>query len=162
CLGLLERDLSHAEAMLAEASARAKQRGYTSSTLQAADGLLRLQRGDDDAADALFEGARTQARAASERFHEIQALLSRVQLNFDAGRPALALELGLAAEQLADKTRDGSEGPFARVLVALALLGLGQGDAGALERALDELRVADAKYRMTYGLSRAAWVFNRR
>jgi DNA-binding SARP family transcriptional activator len=160
CLGLLERDLSHAEAMLSEAKARAKQLGYESSALHDADGLLRLHCGELDAADASFERAGLQARVASHRYAEIQALMNRVQLNLDAGRRERALELAGETLELAGKTRDGSEGPFARVLVALARLAIGKGDLAALQRALGELRVADSKHRLAYGLSRAAAVYN--
>jgi len=51
CLGLLERDLSHAEAMVSEAKVRAKQLGYASAILKDADGLLQLHLGELDAAD---------------------------------------------------------------------------------------------------------------
>jgi hypothetical protein len=47
------------------------------------------------------------------------------------------------------------------VLVALARLAIGKGDLAALQRALGELRVADSKHRLTYGLSRAAALCNR-
>jgi tetratricopeptide (TPR) repeat protein len=162
CLGLLERDLGHAEAMLSEAKVRAKQLGYESSALEEADGLLRQHCGELDAADAAFERARLQARGASRRYAEIQALMNRVQLNLDAERFEHALELARETQELADKTRDGSEGPFARVLVALAQLARGEGKLAALHEALSELRLADAKHRLTYGLSRAALLHNQR
>jgi predicted ATPase/DNA-binding SARP family transcriptional activator len=161
CLGLLERDLSHAEALLSEAKARAKQRGYECSALHDADGLLRLHCGELDAADALFEQARLQARITSHGYAEIQALMNRVQLNLDAGRSERALELAHETLELADKTRDGSEGPFARVLFALAQLALDKDAGSALQRALSELRIADAKHRLAFGLSRAAAWCNR-
>jgi DNA-binding SARP family transcriptional activator/predicted ATPase len=161
CLGLLERDLSHAEALLSEAKARAKQRGYECSALHDADGLLRLHCGELDAADTLFEQARLQARITSHGYAEIQALMNRVQLNLDAGRSERALELAHETLELADKTRDGSEGPYARVLFALAQLALDKDAGSALQRALSELRVADAKHRLAFGLSRAAARYNR-
>jgi DNA-binding SARP family transcriptional activator len=162
CLAKLERDLSHAEAMLAEANARAKPLAYTSSALSAAEGLLRLQKGEVDAADALLESARSQARAGSQRYVETQLLIHRVQLHVDLGHWELALELALETQQLADKTRDGSEGPYARVLVALARLPLGRAEPAELDTAFAELRAADAKHCMTFGLTRAAALFNAR
>lgn len=167
CLGLLERDLGHAEAMVREATARAKQLGHESGTLKNADGLLKLHWGELDAADALFEEGRTMSRAQSQRYAEIRTLLNRVELNLDAGRNGLALELAEEAQKLAEKIRDGSEGPYARVLVALARLALGQErgktDADAdLEGAIEALRVADAKHRLTFGLTRGARLENHR
>jgi hypothetical protein len=85
-----------------------------------------------------------------------------VQLNFDAERFALARELAREAAALADKTRDGSEGPFARVLLALPQLALGEDALCALNEAIEQLRVADAKHRLTYALICGAALLNKR
>ena len=61
-------------------------------------------------------------------------------------------------QQLGDKLREGSEGPFARTVVALAQYGLAQGGELELERGLQALRVADAKHRLAYALTHAALV----
>jgi hypothetical protein len=162
CLWMIERDLGQAEVMLSEAKARAKQLRYESGALKAADGLLLWHRGELERADLLLEEARADARLHGNRYAEIQALLHRVQFNFDAGKFELALSLALETQELADKTRDGSEGPFARVLVALAQLALGRDAQAALDAGLHDLRVADAKHRLAYGLSRAAVLLNGR
>ena len=57
--------------------------------------------------------------------------------------------------EIGGKLRVGSEGPFARTLAALADYAL-TGNDDALDSALGELRVADAKHRLAYTLSRAA------
>lgn len=162
CCALLERDLGHAEAILAETKARAKRIGFSSATMLSTEAMLRLHSGEADAADVLFEDARLLARGASQRYVEIQALMNRVQLNIDGARFDRALELAIDTQQLADKTRDGSEVPYARVLIALARLALGGEAVSTLEQALSELRTADAKHRMTYGLSRGAALLNAR
>jgi tetratricopeptide (TPR) repeat protein len=159
---MLERDLAQAEVMLSEAKAHAKQLRYESAALKAADGLLLGHRGELERADQLFDEARVAALLESNRHAEMLVLIHRVQLNIDAGRFELALELALETQQLADKTRDGSEGPFARVLVALAQLALGQDVHAALEAAFQELRVVDAKHRLGFGLNRAAALWNAR
>jgi hypothetical protein len=67
--------------------------------------------------------------------------------------------LGSAGELdvLGAKLREGSEAPFARALVALTWLALAEpGAADALERAIEDLRAADAKLRLCYTLTRAA------
>jgi hypothetical protein len=56
--------------------------------------------------------------------------------------------------ELAEKLRDGSEGPFARALDALC--GYALHDEDALSAPLDELRVVDAKHALAYTLNRAA------
>ncbi|HKP60670.1 MAG TPA: AAA family ATPase [Polyangiales bacterium] len=162
CLVLIERDLGQAEAMLSEAKARAKPLRYTSPALILADGLLLWHRGETERSDLLLEEAQVVAHRSAHPYAEIQALTHRVQLNLDSGKLELALQLALEAEQLADKIREGSEGPNAHVLVALVRLAIGQDAEVALEQALHELRVADAKHRMAYGLSRAAALLNRR
>jgi hypothetical protein len=161
CLALLERDLGHAEALLGEARVRAKQLDWTCAAIDDADGLLRQHRGELEAADALFERAHGRARLASERYAEIQTLFNRAQLNFDAGRFERALELSKLARELADKTREGSEGPYARALVTLCELALQREQpAAALQESLHELRVADAKHRLLYALCRGSQLRN--
>ena len=57
-------------------------------------------------------------------------------------------------EKIGEKLRVGSEGPFARALTALCNYALSdKGDA--LDAAVDELRLADAKHRLAYVLTRA-------
>ncbi len=59
--------------------------------------------------------------------------------------------------EIGAKVRDGSDSPFSATLEALARYGAGDDAAnGALETAIEELRVADAKHRMIYALTRAA------
>jgi tetratricopeptide (TPR) repeat protein len=162
CLGLLERDLSHAEAFVNEAKARAGQLGIECAILHDAEGMLKEHRGELDAADALYERSRQLAEVERRHFGEIEAMLHRVQLHLDTERYPRALELAHAVAQLADRTRDGSEGPFARVLVALSELALASAGPAAVREALEALRIADAKHRLTYGLTRAATLLNRR
>jgi hypothetical protein len=57
--------------------------------------------------------------------------------------------------EIADKLREGSEGPFARAAAGLCRYALDD-DSRGLETGLEELRVADAKHRLAYILTRAA------
>jgi hypothetical protein len=56
---------------------------------------------------------------------------------------------------LGEKLRDGSEAPFARALNGVCTYATDD-DASALDAALADLRVADAKHRLAYVLTRAA------
>src|SRR5690606_28341251 len=55
------------------------------------------------------------------------------------------------------RLREGSEAPFARALDALCGYAL-DGAGGALDVALEELRIVDAKHRLAYTLTRAALI----
>jgi hypothetical protein len=80
-------------------------------------------------------------------------------LRQEQGDWAAARRLAGDLETLGAKLREGSEGPFARALVALGRHALGEAAAGpALDAALAELRTVDAKHRLAYTLTRAAQV----
>jgi len=58
---------------------------------------------------------------------------------------------------LGDKLREGSEEPFARAMAGLCAYAMDDEPAG-LDAALTDLRVADAKHRLAYILTRAALI----
>jgi hypothetical protein len=159
CLVLLERELPHAEALALEASARSERAGFRPSAIADAQGMLRQHQGRLDEAARLFEQARLEARAAGDPMGEFQALEHLVVLRQQQEAWPDAQRLGGEIEALAGKLREGSEAPFARALVALSRHALGEdGAQGALAAALEELRVADAKLRLAYTLTRAAQI----
>jgi hypothetical protein len=160
CLVLLERELPRAEAMALEASARSgRAGGMRPPAIADAQGMLRQHQGRLDQAAELFEQARLEARRASDPMGELQALEHLVALRQQQRSWDEALRLGSELDALAGKLRQGSEGPFARALVALSRHALGAAEAEpALEAAIEELRVADAKARLAYTLTRAAQV----
>jgi hypothetical protein len=157
CLTLLDRDLPRAEALALEARARAERSGVRPSALADAQGMLRLHEGRLEEAAELFEEARVAARQEQDRMSEFQALEHLVVLHQqrEDWREACRLALELAA--IGEKLRGGSEAPFARALVALCRHAMSEDGAGrALESAFEELRLADAKHRLAYALTRAA------
>jgi DNA-binding SARP family transcriptional activator len=157
CLVLLERDLPHAEALALEASARSARAGFSPPAIADAQGLLRTHQGHPDEAATLFAEARARARGASDAMSEFAALEHLVVLRVDQGAWAEARPLAEELEALGRRLREGSEAPFARGLHALARLALGDSGAdAAFEAALSEIRVADAKLRLAYSLTRAA------
>jgi hypothetical protein len=121
--------------------------------------MLRQHQGRLEEAAELFEQARRDARRAGDPMGEFQALEHLVVLRQQQKAWADALRLGAELDTLGGKLREGSEAPFARALLALSRHALGEAGAGeALDAALEELRVADAKLRLAYTLTRAARV----
>jgi DNA-binding SARP family transcriptional activator len=159
CLVLLERDLPRAEALALEASARSSRVGLRPSAIADAQGMLRQHQGRLEEAAELFEQARLEARRAGDAMGEFQALEHQVVLRQQQGDWPGSLRLAVELEGLGEKLREGSEAPFARALVALSRHALGEAGADdALEAAIEELRRADAKLRLSYALTRAARV----
>jgi DNA-binding SARP family transcriptional activator/predicted ATPase len=155
CLAMLERDLTHADAMLMEAQALAARKGVKHNAIPAALGMLRFHENKLDESVELFKEARTLARSRGDRLDEFQANEYLAMIDFERGRPEAARSHCKALIELGDKLRDGSERPFAYALDALCHYALAD-DAAPLESALAELRAADAKQRLAYTLTRAA------
>jgi DNA-binding SARP family transcriptional activator len=155
CLAMLERDLTHADAMLMEARALAARKGMTPNAIPAALGMLRFHENKLDESVELFKEARTLARARGERLDEFQANEYLAMIDFERGRPEAARAYCKTLVELGDKLREGSERPFAHALDALCHYALAD-DAAPLETALKDLRAADAKHRLAYTLTRAA------
>jgi DNA-binding SARP family transcriptional activator len=157
CLVLLERDLPRAEALVLEASARSAKAGVRPAAISDAKGMLHQHRDELDAAAALFEQARLEARRADDPMDEFQALEHLTVLRQQQGRWQEARQLADALVALGAKLREGSEAPFARALLALSDHALGDPHAArALDAAVEELRLSDAKLRLAYTLTRAA------
>ncbi len=155
CLAMLERDLTHADAMLMEARALAARKGMTPHAIPAALGMLRFHENKLDESVELFKEARMLARARGDRLDEFQANEYLAMIDFERGRPEAARAHCKTLVELGDKLREGSERPFAHALDALCHYALAD-DAAPLEAALEDLRAADAKHRLAYTLTRAA------
>jgi DNA-binding SARP family transcriptional activator len=155
CLAMLERDLTHADAMLMEAQALAARKGMTHNAIPAALGMLRFHENKLDESVELFKQARTLARANGERLDEFQAIEYLAMIDFERGRVEDARAHCKTLVELGDKLREGSERPFAHALDALCHYALTD-DTAPLDAALKDLRTADAKHRLAYTLTRAA------
>jgi DNA-binding SARP family transcriptional activator len=155
CLAMLERDLTHADAMLMEAQALAARKGMTHNAIPAALGMLRFHENKLDESVELFKQARTLARAQGRRLDEFQATEYLAMIDFERGRAEGARAHCKTLIELGDKLREGSERPFAHALDALCHYALAD-DMAPLEAALEHLRAADAKHRLAYTLTRAA------
>lgn len=157
CLVLLERDLPRAEAMALEARARSSRAGVSASAIADAQGMLRQHRGRLDEAAELFEQARLEARRERDAMGEFLALEHLVVLRQQEDAWTESRSLAMELDALGSKLREGSEAPFARALLAFCRLALGEDESEAdLEAAAGDLRLADAKLRLAYVLTRAA------
>jgi DNA-binding SARP family transcriptional activator/predicted ATPase len=157
CLAMLERDLTHADAMLMEAQALAARQQLSHYAIPAALGMLRFHENHLDEAAGLFKEARTLAKSAGERLDEFQALEYLVILEFERGDLAAAQAYCVQLGQIGEKLREGSERPFAHALDGLCRYAV-EDDAAPIDAALDALRSVDAKHRLAYTLTRAAQI----
>jgi tetratricopeptide (TPR) repeat protein len=155
CLAMLERDLSQADALLMEAQALADRRSLCHHAIPAALGMLRYHEDHLDEAEERFQEARTLCKSAGDRVNEFQANEYLVMIAFERGQFLEAQERCVVLLAIGERLRDGSEAPFARALGGLCQYALTD-DAAPLDAALDDLRMADAKYRLAYTLTRAA------
>ncbi|MEW6273055.1 MAG: AAA family ATPase [Thermodesulfobacteriota bacterium] len=157
CLAMLERDLGHADALLLEAQALAERSDVDPPAIPDALGMLQLHRGRIDEAVELFARARAAALRDGDRRAEFQALEHLAMAELQRERWDVARGLAAQLADIAGRLREGSEAPFARALLALSRHGAGETDAeAALEQALEELRLVDAKHRLVFALTRLA------
>jgi DNA-binding SARP family transcriptional activator/tetratricopeptide (TPR) repeat protein len=157
CLVMIERDISRADAMLMEASALAERKGFSHHAITAGLGMLRFHENRLDEAEERFREARVLCKSAGDRVSEYQATEYLVMLDLQCGRLAEARERCEELLALGDKLRDGSEEPFARAMACLCAYAIDD-DAVGLDAALADLRIADAKHRLAYILTRAGLI----
>lgn len=155
CLAMLERDLSRADAMLMEVQALAARKRVRHHAIPAALGMLRFHRSEMNEAEELFLEARALCKSAGERVDEFLANEYLVMIDLERDRLDSALSRCSALLEIGEKLREGSEAPFARALKGLCHYAIDD-EEEALAGALEELRVADAKHRLAYVLTRAA------
>src|SRR5690606_7460218 len=157
CLAMLERDLSLSEALLLEAHAIAQRKRFTVPAIAAASGTLHSHQSELDTAVECFQEARTLYKAAGDRISEFLANEYLVMIDIERGAYAPAATRCAELIDIGEKLRDGSEAPFARALNGLCRYALGE-TVEPLATALQELRIADAKHRLAYVLTRAAFL----
>ena len=155
CLAMLERDLSHADAMLMQANAMAERRHFNYYAIPTGSGMLRFHENSLDEAEELFKDARTLCKSAGDRVSEFQANEYLVMIDIQRGRYKQAGERCLELKRIGEKLPEGSEAPFAHSLAGLCVYAE-SGDFDPLDRALESLRIADAKFRLAYAQTRAA------
>ncbi len=156
CLVLLERNLGQAEAFVMEASGVAERSGKMSAAVAFAIAMIAMHRGEHVPAEAAFCEAQDLARASGQRLAEFGALEHRLMLAVDERRLDTATALAAELVELGARVRPGSEMATARSLYALVAYLAGDTTERDLDVALDELRRVDAKYELSFVLTRAA------
>jgi tetratricopeptide (TPR) repeat protein len=157
CLVVIERDLSQADALLMEAAALAERRHISHQSICAGRGMLYLRENRLEEAAELFREARTLSKSAGDRLNEFQANEYLAMIDLQRGRVQDAKARCAELLALGEKLRGGSEEPFARSLLGLCIYALDD-DAEPLAAALGDLKIADAKHRLAYVLTRAALI----
>jgi tetratricopeptide (TPR) repeat protein len=155
CLVMLERDLPQADAMLMEARALAERHQFRHHSILIGRGLLKIHENHLDEAEELFLEARNLSKAAGDHISEFQAYENLVLIAWYQGDCRRALKLCEPLRELAQKLREGSEEPLARAVYGLCLY-QEHDEVEPLNQSIEDLRIADAKHRLAYTLSRAA------
>jgi tetratricopeptide (TPR) repeat protein len=140
-----------------EAEALADRQQLMHHAIYAGLGMLRYHENRLDEAEEYFQQSRTLCKSAGERINEFLANEYLVMIDLQRGRFTEARKRSEQLVDLGEKLREGSEKPFAYALLGLCDYALGD-DGKAFSDALDELRMADAKYRLAYLLTRAALI----
>jgi DNA-binding SARP family transcriptional activator len=149
CLVMIERDLGQAHVLLGEASNLAARLGIEPNAIPDTAGMLRLHRGDYEAAMPSFRRARLLAQRDGDRIGEFLALEHMAEAALSRKVYAEAGDVAAEMARLAVGLGSGSEGPFAAALAALCRMAEGDEAADAiLDDALDVLRTVDAKHRL--------------
>ncbi|MEH6823760.1 MAG: AAA family ATPase [Motiliproteus sp.] len=155
CLALLEKDLGHANALLLEAQALASRKQINVEAILAAQGMLHYHRNELGAAEEQFKEARTLCKTHGNRFNEFQANEYLAMIAFERQQYPQALARSQEMIDIGQKLREGSEAPFAHAFSHLCRYAI-DGDCQPLDSALEQLRIADAKHRLAYILTRTA------
>lgn len=155
CLVMLERDLPQADAMLMEADALASRKRLRHHAVATGLGMLRYHDNKLDEAEEFFKEARTLCKSVGDRASEYQANEYLVMIDMQRGRFTEAKTRCAELLAIGGKLRGGSEAPFAKALHGLCLYAIDD-QPDALDAALQELRIADAKHRLAFLLTRSA------
>jgi DNA-binding SARP family transcriptional activator/tetratricopeptide (TPR) repeat protein len=147
CLLLLQRDVSRAEDLLAQAQAI----GLPSPELSLALGFLHAHQGRAVEAVPHLERAWELAAARGDHWSEWIALARLVTLALEEGDPALALRHCARLHLVAAKMHGGSESVRSEVFECVARHALGE--AADIETAIARLREIDSKSDIAWVLS---------
>jgi DNA-binding SARP family transcriptional activator len=153
CLAMLEREMARVDALLGEAQVMAEALGIEVIDIPWGQGIASAFAGDGAGAARLLSRALEGARAIGDHWAEWDCLARLVMLELEAGHAAAARERCAELAPVAARMGEGSEGPFAAALEAMADLAAGEVGAGQrLAAAAEALRAADARGRLAYTL----------
>ena len=156
CLAMLEREMARADAILSEARAILGEAAGESLAFVWGFGLMQRFQGRMGQARTLVEQAMRLAHQAEDHWAECEGMMTLVTIELDEGLPQSALARCGDLQRVAAKMGEGSEGPAAEALEALARVAAGEPEGARLDRALGLLREIDAKGMLAYVLTHAA------
>lgn len=157
CLGMLERDMARAAALIREAESLSAHLTEEVTELWEAHGHLHHHAGELEKAAADFDRAVRAARRDRDHWRECYLLTRLAMIATEAGDAVTARERCAEIAPVAMKLGDGGEAPFAEAIDALAARRLGEPDAtDRLEGALQRLREVDSRWMIAWTQSHAA------
>jgi len=154
CIALIGREMEQAEQLAREAVGLLANSHDQVSTLPLAFGLIREHQGDDAAAITHFERAVELAQHGGLWWVCALCWGRAAKIELERGRPREALVHCEALRAHAELIGDGGDVPFGAALEAIARCTLGE--SLDIERALVELRAADAPIHLALALSALA------
>jgi hypothetical protein len=156
---MLEREMPHAHALVEEARALSATDPGTALHLTWGSGLLARFRGETAAAREQIGAALRLARATQDHWAECEALMTLTIIALELGEAPRALAWSAELAPVAARMGEGSEGPAAEALAALASVASGNTrpeDDARLDRAIARLREIDAKGILSLACNHAA------
>jgi DNA-binding SARP family transcriptional activator len=156
CMIYIEREVPRALRLAGEAHALAATHRLELAEVSYADGITDHYTGLLDRAVAAHQQALRLFTGSSDHWDQCMALLDLTTIELERRRFAEARGWAARAAQMAEKIGEGSEGPFAAALDALARHGQGLPAADAVEAALQRLVDIDARALLSYACNTLA------
>ena len=159
CLALLGREIPKARALLARARAIAEATGTRLAVTQHRMGVAVVHHFAGELDEAVHELRETlaTARAEEDHFRSSVSLTHICMVAHERGEWEAAGSWAGELESMADKLGEGSEGPFARAVQAIARRRAGETEPhDRVDAAIAALRAVDAKGLLSYAQTHAA------
>ncbi|MEO0802073.1 MAG: BTAD domain-containing putative transcriptional regulator [Cyanobacteria bacterium J06642_2] len=154
CLAEIERDMHRAEAVLLEAQSIAAPLGLVLIDISAGLGCVERYYGNYEQARTYLQQAIQQAQNQRDYVHQGYALTHLIMVGWDSRQPRLPEAQALL--ELSTHLPQGSEGTFARALIALGEYAEAPSLTDALDRALRQLDRLDAQRKIVFVASHAS------
>ncbi len=157
CLASIDREIPRARELLTSARERALRLGIELTDIPWGLGIIGQYEGDLDTAVKELTRAVALARGRQEHWPATDCLVRLAQVALEHGRYEALLRHCAEAAPIAARLGEGSDGPLASGLAALAGLASGEREAvPRLEAALSALRELDSKIALAYLLTSAS------
>ena len=157
CLAMMEREMSKAEALAAEAKSIATEQQLEVLELLLAEGFILQFRGQTEAGIEALQRASVLAEAQGVYWLLAVCLIRLATGEMQSGRHAQALEHCSKLREIVGRLGEASEGPLGELIEAVVRRNLGESGAPLLiEQALSALALCDAQAYLGEGYCLAA------